>query len=107
MKKINKEEAVKSLPPIDDAALRDAVELALWLYLDKKWTLKGAVSKASEKRYFKPKSKIEKLVRYAIPDEEILSRKKIPQNSQDKNVVHRNAMMKSMEIDAAYHMKNI
>lgn len=107
MKKINKEEAVKRLPPIDDTALRDAVELALWLYLDKGWTLKGAVSKASEKRNFKPKSKIEKLVRYAIPAEEILSRKKIPKNRQDKNVVHRNAMMNRIDIDAAYHMKNI
>lgn len=65
---------MKELPYISDKALFQGVSLALWLYLDKCWSLKAAVDKAAEKYSVKPKSSIEKMLRKVVPEELILDR---------------------------------
>ena len=60
---------MKELPFIDDKNLFRAVDLALWLYLDKNWNLKNSINKAAEKHNVKPKISIERLIRAAVPEE--------------------------------------
>ncbi|CAH9062342.1 hypothetical protein PSECIP111951_02670 [Pseudoalteromonas holothuriae] len=71
---ISKEEALKQLPFIDDKNLYQAVELALWLILEKNSPLKRAISIASNKKGYKIKAHIEKYVRDVIPREFFLAR---------------------------------
>lgn len=107
MNYFDKEEAIKRLPVISNKALYDAVDLALWLYLEKGWTLVRAVAKASEKRHYKPKSHIEKLFRVAVPQEIINSRQCIPNYKKDNGLRCRLRMLRFMEKEAAHHIKDI
>lgn len=106
-----KEEAVKGLPFIEDKALYKAVDLALWLYLDKHWGFKSAVDKAAEKHSVKPKIAIERLLRQVIPEELIWDRMNgaKPRNTKSisKEAAVRNQKMNKMEKDAKNHVVEI
>lgn len=60
------EKYMKNLPYIKDLQLYKAVGMTLYLIIDKKRTLKFALSSASKKHNFKPKKRIEDLVRIAL-----------------------------------------
>ena len=60
------EKYMKNLPCIKDVQLYKAVGMTLYLIIDKNRTLKFALSSASKKHNFKPKKRIEDLVRIAL-----------------------------------------
>ncbi|PAY03173.1 hypothetical protein CKO50_01205 [Pseudoalteromonas sp. HM-SA03] len=71
---ISKDKAKSKLPFIEDKNLYQAVDLALWLILEKNRSFKSAVSIASSKRGYKVKAHIEKHIRDVIPPEFFLAR---------------------------------
>ena len=106
-----KTEAMLALPSIDNKDLYQSVDLALWLYLDKHWTLKSAVNKAADKHSIKPKIAIERLLRQVIPEElfwDRMSRAK-SRNTQpvSKESAVRSQKMKKIEQDAKSHIIDI
>ena len=105
----SKNEAIKDLPFIEDKALYRGVNLALWLYLDKHWSLKNAINKASEKHSVKPKIAIERLMRQVIPEEVIWSRVYKPKNARSvsKGSAIRAEKMKKLEKDGKNHIIEI
>ncbi len=64
---ITKIEAVKNLPNIEDSDLFKAVDLALWLIIDKNASLTKALQIAT--KHYSVKAHINKYVRIAIPQE--------------------------------------
>lgn len=63
------EKYMKNLPYIKDVQLYKAVGMTLYLIIDKNRALKFALSCASTKHNFKPKKRIEDLVRITLPDD--------------------------------------
>ncbi|KLV03518.1 hypothetical protein ABT56_18975 [Photobacterium aquae] len=106
-----KKEAMKDLPFIEDKALYKAVDLALWLYLDKHWNFKNAVNKAAEKHSVNSKIAIERLLRQVIPEEIFWDRMNgaKPKNTQPtlKETTIRSQKIKKMEMDAKNHVADI
>tara|TARA_B100001245_G_C22764893_1_gene369959 strand:+ start:277 stop:648 length:372 start_codon:yes stop_codon:yes gene_type:complete len=111
-----KKDAQKDLPVIEDSNLKNAVDLALWLYLDKHWSFKWAIKKAVEKHPVKPKNQVEKILRSIIPEEVFWERmnnagKNIQTNNKDKKEVVSSAIrsqkLKKMEKDGKKHISDI
>ncbi len=106
-----KKQAMEGLPLIQDEALRKGVDLALWLYLDKHWSLKQAIKKASEKHNVKPKVGIERLMREAIPEEVFWERmnsvKPHKASSNSKEAAIRNQKMAKMDKESKTHVYDI
>ncbi len=111
-----KKDAQKDLPVIEDSNLKNAVDLALWLYLDKHWSFKWAIKKAVEKHPVKPKNQVEKILRSIIPEEVFWERmnnagKNIQTNNKDKKEVVSSAIrsqkLKKMEKDEKKHISDI
>ncbi|PSW29160.1 hypothetical protein C9J21_19940 [Photobacterium phosphoreum] len=73
---ISKSDISKTLPKIDDSNLSAAVDLSLWLYLDKHYTFKGCINISAKKYAIKPKLKLEKLLRSIIPESVFYKRSK-------------------------------
>ena len=86
---ITKEEAMESLPFIEDKNLWQAVDLALWLILVKDCSLKYSIDTASKKKSYSIKSHIEKHIKTAIPEEFFWERqsRNAPKNSSNKSNV--------------------
>ncbi|WP_318493498.1 hypothetical protein [Photobacterium leiognathi] len=106
----SKAEAIKDLPPISDKKLYTAVELGLWLYLDKRWSFQKAINKAAEKHKIKPKNAIEKIMRSVIPDEIFLGRMNYPSQKKKNNNSQRSySYPKNIELDkkAQSHLTEI
>lgn len=106
-----KAQAMKALPFIEDKALYKAVDLALWLYLDKHWSFKNAVNKAAEKHAIKPKVTIERALRSVIPEEVFFDRMHRPASPSvpagSKNDAIRTSKLKRMEKNATSHFNEI
>ncbi|WP_305845349.1 hypothetical protein [Photobacterium leiognathi] len=106
-----KQQAMKELPFIADIALFKGVDLALWLYLDKHWSFKNAVSKAAEKHAVKPKVAIERILRQVIPEELFLDRMDQAIPRKPKSVSKETAIMgqklRKMEVEAKVHVVDI
>lgn len=99
---------MKKLPYIKDLQLYKAVGMTLYLIIDKKRTLKFALSSASIKHNFKPKKRIEDLVRIALPDDFFDKRQRAnaPKEKREEAAV-RHQMFKEMDILAQLHLKGI
>lgn len=112
---LTKSIAMKRLPYIKDRSLYQAVGLALWLYLDKRTSLKNAINKAAEKHAVSPKALIERLLREVIPEDVFLSRmvatkpkrKKQVTKTRTKEEALRIQMMKKMESESKQHISDI
>lgn len=108
---ISKTQAMKSLPKIDDSAMKKAIDLALWLILDQSKPLKYSIDIASKKHNIKPKVAIERLVRSVIPEEFFLSRssayRPIRTLTERSNFVNRMIKMNKIDKDNGLHMKDI
>jgi hypothetical protein len=106
----SKEQAMDDLPFIEDKDLFRAVNLALWLYLEQRRSLKYSVDKASEKRGYKPKVAIERLMRQVIPEEVIWDRMEDsrPANTGkvSKESAIRNQKLKKVEQDGKQHVND-
>jgi hypothetical protein len=106
-----KAQAVELLPFIEDTHLSKAVDLALWLYLDKHWRFKNAINKAAEKHRVKPKVAIERVLRQVIPEEVFYQRMSQPtsksQGPSSKDAAIRSSKLKSMERNATSHLSDI
>lgn len=108
---ISKQEAIRSLPYIKDAELRNAVTFAIWLIIDKSSPLKRSIDTAAKKYSVKPKVAIERMVRIAIPEEFFLSRVSSYRPSHgikfDKSSANRIAKMKEVEQLNKKHIRDI
>ncbi|NSY35549.1 hypothetical protein DS891_18620 [Pseudoalteromonas sp. JC28] len=107
----SKQQAMDDLPFIGDKDLFRAVDLALWLYLEQRRSLKYSVDKASEKRGYKPKVAIERLMRQVIPEEVIWdrmedSRPVVNTGKVSKEFAIRNQRMKKVEQDGKQHVND-
>ncbi|GLX85070.1 hypothetical protein tloyanaT_13220 [Thalassotalea loyana] len=106
-----KQQAINDLPFIDDKDLFRAVDLALWLYLDKRKSLKYSINKAAEKRNYKPKAAIERLMRNVIPEELIWDRvgEAMPPNKAkaSKESIVQKQKLKKIEKEGIQHVKDI
>lgn len=65
---ITKQQALSELPKIEEKRLYAAVEMALWLLIDKKASLRHSIDTAAKKHSYKPKSEIERYVKLALPN---------------------------------------
>ncbi|WP_318441706.1 hypothetical protein [Photobacterium leiognathi] len=107
---LTKAQAMKDLPVIEDEALRQGLEYALWLYLDRHWGLKKTIDKAAEKHSVKPKVALERLLRQVIPEEVILERMTYPRSSQktgSQDGAVKAQRFKSMDKSARSHLINL
>ena len=102
------EKYMKNLPYIKDLQLYKAVGMSLYLIIDKKRTLKFALSSASTKRNFKPKRRIKDLVRIALPDDffEKRQRANAPLEKREEATVSHKAL-REMEDYAKKHIESI
>lgn len=71
-------DAKSEMPLIHDENLKKAVELSLWMYLEKNFTLKRAIETPAKKHAIKPRAALEKVIRQIIPEEYFFSRMKYP-----------------------------
>lgn len=71
-----KEDAIENLPEISDIPLLEAVIFAISLYLEQGETLKKSVDESAQLFDIKPKKAVERMVRKAIPENVILSRRR-------------------------------
>lgn len=99
---------MKNLPYIKDLQLYKAVGMTLYLIIDKNRTLKFALSSASTNHNFKPKKRIEDLVRIALPDDffEKRQRANAPKEKREEAAV-RHQMLKEMDSLAQLHLKGL
>lgn len=108
---ISKQEAIRSLPYIEDAELRNAVTFAIWLIIDKASPLKRSIDTAAKKYSVKPKAAIDRMVRIAIPEEFFLSRVSSYRPSEgtktDRGTANRIAKMKKIEQLNKQHIRDI
>ncbi len=102
------EKYMKNLPYIKDLQLYKAVGMTLYLIIDKNRTLKFALSSASTNHNFKPKKRIEDLVRIALPDDffEKRQRANAPKEKREEAAV-RHQMLKEMDSLAQLHLKGL
>ncbi|MBC7009904.1 hypothetical protein BIZ38_15725 [Pseudoalteromonas sp. BZK2] len=102
------EKYMKNLPYIKDVQLYKAVGMTLYLIIDKNRTLKFALSSASTKHNFKPKKRIEDLVRIALPDDffEKRQRANAPKEKREEAAVRHKAL-REMEDYAKKHIESI
>lgn len=102
------EKYMKNLPYIKDLQLYKAVGMTLYLIIDKNRTLKFALSSASTKHNFKPKKRIEELVRIALPDDffEKRQRANAPKVKREEAGV-RLQMLRDMEVQADLHISSM
>lgn len=102
------EKYMKNLPYIKDIQLYKAVGMTLYLIIDKNRALKFALSSASTKHNFKPKKRIEDLVRIALPDDffEKRQRANAPKEKREEVGV-RLQMLRDMEVQADLHISSM
>ena len=102
------EKYMKNLPYIKDVQLYKAVGMTLYLIIDKNRALKFALSSASTKHNFKPKKRIEDLVRIALPDDffEKRQRANAPKEKREEVGV-RLQMLRDMEVQADLHISSM
>ncbi|MBB1294603.1 MULTISPECIES: hypothetical protein [unclassified Pseudoalteromonas] len=102
------EKYMKNLPYIKDLQLYKAVGMTLYLIIDKNRTLKFALSSASTNHNFKPKKRIEDLVKIALPDDffEKRQRANAPKEKREEAAV-RHQMLKEMDSLAQLHLKGL
>lgn len=96
---ISLDQAKKSLPYIEEHALFRAVDLALWLIIEKDESLKKAIDTAYRKHTPKTKKSVEVLVRSAFPDDYFIYRSQGHRPSKiagDRLSVHDKKHMKSI-----------
>lgn len=108
---IPKEEAKKALPFIEDLQMLKAVDLALWLILEKGKALKYAIDIAANKHGAKPKTEIERYIRVAVPDEFFWDRAGSARpkgvGTVSKSAAVRGQKMKKMEKEGKAHVRDI
>lgn len=102
------EKYMKNLPYIKDVQLYKAVGMTLYLIIDKNRTLKFALSSASTKHNYKPKKRIEDLVRIALPDDffEKRQRANAPKEKREEAGV-RLQMLRDMKVQADLHISSM
>lgn len=66
---ITTKKAQRSVPFATDINTKRAVNLAIWLIIDKRWTKKNAINKAVEKNKGTKKIRIQEIINIAIPAE--------------------------------------
>lgn len=108
---IPKEEARKALPHIEDPQMFKAVDLALWLILEKGKALKYAIDIAANKHGANPKAAIERYLRMAIPPEFFWERAGSARpkgvGAVSKSAAIRGQKMKKMEQEGKKHVSDI
>lgn len=108
---VPKEEAKKALPHIDDPQMFKAVDLALWLILEKGKALKYAVNIAAGKHGAKPKAAIERYIRMAVPEEffweRAASAKPKGVGTVSKSAATSGQKLKRMEKEGKRHVSDI
>ncbi|KPZ61363.1 hypothetical protein [Pseudoalteromonas sp. P1-7a] len=102
------EKYMRKLPYIKDLQLYKAVGMTLYLIIDKNRTLKFALSSASTKHNFKPKKRIEDLVRIALPDDFFDKRQRAnaPKEKREEAAI-RHQMLRDMEAQADLHINSM
>jgi len=107
----NKEQAIKNLEHIEDYNLYKAVDLTIWLYVDKKLSFEKAINIAANKRGIKPTSKIKNIVINAIPKEYFLARRANAQSQWAREKINKDNVsrrqIQRMDTEARRHLSDI